>query len=166
MSDRYASERYDPALAHCSQLALSFDGSFLSMTGGNTAYKYPAVSGKRLGDGKFDYSVAAQKSPNSGLIPEGTYWINPAELWELAWWKKPFVSETGWGKYRITIHPFTTTVTHSRGGFFIHGGQNPGSAGCIDLTSHIEKFINDLRKEGALRKCQIHLTVNYPKGNP
>jgi hypothetical protein len=61
----------------------------------------------------------------------------------------------------VTIHPFTTTVTHGRGGFFIHGGKNPGSIGCIDLTSNITKFVKDLDKEGARRKCQIHLTVKY-----
>ena len=37
-----------------------------------------------------------------------------------------------WGNYRITIHPFTTTETYGRGGFFIHGGDQLGSAGCID----------------------------------
>ena len=71
--------------------------------------------------------------------------------------------EDSWGKYRITIHPFTTTNTFHRGGFFIHGGKTPGSLGCIDLTSNIEAFVSSLRKEGAIRKCQIHLTVEYPK---
>jgi hypothetical protein len=42
----------------------------------------------------------------------------------------------------------------------------PGSAGCIDLTSYMPKFINDLKKEGALRKCQIHLNVAYPETKP
>lgn len=36
-----------------------------------------------------------------------------------------------------------------------------GSAGCIDLTSHINAFVEALRKEGAIKKCQIHLTVKY-----
>ena len=99
---------------------------------------------------------------NSGLIPEGIYWINPDELWTISWYKKPFM-EDSWGKYRVTIHPFTTTHTFHRGGFFIHGGKTPGSLGCIDLTSNIEASVSSLRKEGAIRKCQIHLTVKYPK---
>ena len=166
MTDKYAKERYDPALAHCTSLELAFDGRHLTMRGGRKTCTYPAVSGRALPDGKFDYSQATQKRGFSGPIPEGKYWIRPDELWELVWWKKPFVNENAWGKYRIAIHPFTTTVTFKRGGFFIHGGTIPGSAGCIDLTSHMIKFVNDLKKEGALRKCQIHLRVDYPETKP
>ena len=45
-----------------------------------------------------------------------------------------------WGSHRITIHPFDSTHTFGRGGFFIHGGTMPGSAGCIDLTSGMPRF--------------------------
>jgi hypothetical protein len=92
------------------------------------------------------------------------YWMNPDELWTNSWYKRG--SEASWGKYRITIHPFSTTETHKRGGFFIHGGKVLGSVGCIDLTSHIEEFVSNLRGEGAMRKCQIHLTVIYAVGKP
>jgi hypothetical protein len=143
MPDKYADERYDPSLAHCSQLSLEFDGKELKLLGGKTAYSYPAVSGRPNKDGKFDYSPDNQKKINAGPIPEGKYWINPDEIWENAWYKIG-ASEEAWGKYRVTIHPFTTTITHKRGGFFIHGGSRPGSAGCIDLTSHISRFVSDL----------------------
>lgn len=162
MTDRYASERYDSSLAMCSKLFLKFDGEKLEMTGGSRIYSYPAASGKPNKDGKFMYTKESQKAPFNGPIPEGTYWINPDELWTNSWYKRG--SETSWGKYRITIHPLSTTETHKRGGFFIHGGKFLGSAGCIDLTSHIEKFVSDLAQEGAMRKCQIHLAVAYLKG--
>lgn len=161
-SKQYGAERYNPSLAHCSTLALFFDGSQLRVTGGKADYTYPAVSGKKATDGTFSYTTERQRTPSGGPIPEGTYWINPAEIWELEWYDF-WTDEDGWGKYRVTIHPFTTTVTHGRGGFFIHGGKNPGSAGCIDLTTKISEFVNDLDKEGARRKCQIHLTVRYPE---
>ena len=164
-SKKYEAERYDPSLAHCSTLALGFDGSQLKLTGGKVDYTNPAVSGKKGTDGAFSYTTERQRTPSGGPIPEGSYWINPAEIWELAWYDF-WTDEDGWGKYRVTIHPFTTTVTHGRGGFFIHGGKNPGSAGCIDLTTKISKFVNDLAKEGARRKCQIHLTVKYPETKP
>ena len=69
-----------------------------------------------------------------------------------------------WGRYRISIHPFTTTETFGRGGFFIHGGATPGSAGCIDLTNHMDRFVADLRREvgTSTQTCQIHLEVLYP----
>jgi hypothetical protein len=157
---KYESERYDPSFAHCSLLSLHFDGKRLLLFGGKTEYSYPAVSGKPSKDGKFNYTPEHQKTPNGGPIPEGTYWINPNEIWELEWYDF-WTNENAWGKYRVTIHPFRTTVAHGRGGFFIHGGKNPGSIGCIDLTSNITQFVRDLEKEGARRKCQIHLTVKY-----
>ena len=159
-SKTYESERYDPSLARCSSLSLNFNGKILKIAGGKAEYAYPAVSGKRQADGSFSYTPERQMAPNGGPIPEGAYWINPEEIWQLEWYNF-WTSEDGWGKYRVAVHPFTTTVTHGRGGFFIHGGKNPGSAGCIDLTSNISKFVKDLEKEGARRKCQIHLTVKY-----
>ena len=163
-SKKYEAERYDSSLAKCSKLSLHFDGSTLQLIGGKENYSYPAVSGKKSADGKFLYTPERQRQPSSGPIPEGVYWVNPEEIWELEWYNF-WTNEDGWGKYRLTIHPFTTTKTHGRGGFFIHGGKNPGSAGCIDLTSKIPNFVTDLGKEGAKRKCQIHLTVKYSEAS-
>jgi hypothetical protein len=130
------------------------------MNDGSKQYSYPAVSGSPDSRGGFDYSATRQRTRNAGPIPEGVYWIRPDELWENAWYKRASVG--AWGDYRITIHPFTTTTTFGRGGFFIHGGATRGSIGCIDLTSNMNSFAQDLIKESGLRKCQIHLTVEYP----
>jgi type VI secretion system (T6SS) effector TldE1-like protein len=159
LSNPYAAERYDPTLAQCSSLTLHFNGKTLTLKGGKTVHAYNAVSG-RAKKGGFDYSVAAQKQKNSGPIPAGTYWIRPDEFWENAWYKAG--PTAGWGNYRITIHPFKTTTTYERGGFFIHGGAVPGSAGCIDLASDMDKFYKDLKEEvGSQETCQIHLFVKY-----
>ena len=159
-SDRYAAERYNPNLAHCRDLSLSFNGERLRMWGGETDYWYPAVSGVPDGTGQFDYSIERQKQRNRGPIPQGVYWIRPDELWENAWYKRASVA--AWGNYRITIHPFVTTETYGRGGFFIHGGSVPGSIGCIDLTSKMNEFAQNLTRESGLRRCQLHLHVSYP----
>src|SRR5688572_23283924 len=82
MPNNYSSERYDPTLARCTNLALQFDGKRLTMTGGRDKYEYPAVSGKMNGNGQFNYSREAQRIASSGAIPEGKYWIRPDELWE------------------------------------------------------------------------------------
>lgn len=161
MADKYSGERYDPSLAMCSSLALRFDGTQLTMTGGKKAYAYPAASGKPAKDGSFNYSKAAQMGGPGGPIPEGVYWINPDELWTNRWYKSG--SYDGWGNYRITIHPFTTTDTFKRGGFFIHGGKVLGSAGCVDLTKNMDTFAGDLQRELAAKACQIHLTVEYAR---
>lgn len=159
LNDRYSSERYDPNLSHCSSLSLHFDGSRLEMSGGSKGYSYPAVSGTSDGLDNFDYSLARQQLRNTGPIPEGVYWIRPDELWENAWYRR--ASTAAWGNYRITIHPFITTETFGRGGFFIHGGSIRGSSGCIDLTSKMDLFANDLVREAGSRECQIHLVVDY-----
>jgi hypothetical protein len=159
-TDPYAGERYDPTLAHCTTLSLHFNGTTLEMRGGSATFTYSAVSGRPDAHGHFDYSAARQRLSGAGPIPEGGYWIRPDELWENAWYRR--ASTAGWGNYRITIHPFTTTATFGRGGFFIHGGTTRGSAGCIDLTSDMDRFAADLVREAGTRACQIHVTVDYP----
>ncbi|AXV76564.1 MULTISPECIES: tlde1 domain-containing protein [Ralstonia solanacearum species complex] len=104
---------------------------------------------------------AIRLSRIGGPIPEGEYWIQPSELQENAWYRFRN-TRTGWGDYWITIHPHPSTPTYDRGGFFIHGGKNPGSAGCIDLASHMNRFVEALQKELAGNtKCYIPLTVRY-----
>tara|TARA_B100000287_G_C20171501_1_gene598427 strand:- start:25 stop:234 length:210 start_codon:yes stop_codon:yes gene_type:complete len=38
-----------------------------------------------------------------------------------------------WGLYRVLLHPDPTPNTFGRKDFYIHRGDKPGSAGCIDL---------------------------------
>ena len=119
------------------------------------------MSGRPLGDGGFDYSLARQKLANEGPIPSGGYWIRPDELWTNRWYH--LASRTAWGNYRITIHPFVATESYGRGGFFIHGGSTPESAGCIDLTGDMDRFVSDLTGAvGSNTKCLIYVRVWYP----
>ncbi len=172
MSD-YAAERYHPNsknIGHCtpkdfnktkSNLYIFFDGYILTLSGGKKTHQYAAVSGKPE-QGKFSYTLERQKAKNIGPIPEGTYWINPDEIWENAWYKR--ASRESWGDYRVTIHPYPNTETHGRGGFFIHGGKYFGSIGCIDLTIRINNFIEDLRNElNGNKNCYVPTTVMYRK---
>ncbi len=76
----YSGERYNPSLPHCGVLTLFFDGYYLRLNGGSRALSYPAVSGRPVTPGRFDYSVARQRLAGTGPIPEGTYWIRPDEL--------------------------------------------------------------------------------------
>lgn len=159
----YSAERYNPTFARCGALSLLFDGSRLVMNGGRKVGTYRAVSGKPLEGGKFDYSVERQRTPNVGPIPTGVYWIRPDELDDN--YVNTFIPgfSGSWGRYRISIHPFTSTQTYGRGGFFIHGGSVAGSAGCIDLTREMDRFVADLLAEGLEgRTCQLHLRVRYP----
>ncbi|WKB55892.1 tlde1 domain-containing protein [Eleftheria terrae] len=160
MSD-YTEERARPAVPHCARatMSLRFNGTYLTLSGKKTRV-FPAVSGKPDQNGKFAYSADRQKVAFAGPIPEGEYWINFEELWTNAFWRRG--SYRAWGNYRLTIHPLPSTKTHNRGGFFIHGGAVPGSAGCIDLNAKIDDFVAALREElGDSKSCYIPLSVAY-----
>ncbi len=164
----YDDERHTKTdLNYCAgTVSLFFDGETLQMFAeidGRTSTKsYQAVSGKALENNVFDYSIESQKRSNLGPIPEGKYWVYPFQFWENGFLKRG--SYEDWGNYRITLHPDKQTETYGRGGFFIHGGFNPGSAGCVDLTSNMNQFYEDIMKAiGKNRHCQIHLWVDYDK---
>ncbi|MDH5547367.1 MAG: DUF2778 domain-containing protein [Gammaproteobacteria bacterium] len=166
VNEKYAGERYKPKVPACaeSKIELNFNGSRLLMTvkgDKNRYFTYQAVSGRPNQSGKFVYSDERQKKAFEGPIQQADYWINPDEIWENSWYKF-WVSDEAWGEFRITIHPYPSTKTHGRGGFFIHGGTVRGSADCIDLTTHISQFIKDLKRElnGRLNSY-VPLRVRY-----
>ena len=193
LSRKYESERYEAALDDA-PFQLVFTGDHLTKRGSGAETTWAAVSGKTgpayggayggAGFGgyeqlEFDYSVDAQRAHDKGPIPEGIYWLDPTELHDMRFWHHapnpayPFES-SGWGKHRITIHPHISTQTYGRGGFFIHGGDSPGSIGCIDLWDHMEDFVPVLEDEAdraeaavddgsAKRGTKIELTVDYSK---
>ena len=193
LSRKYESERYEAALDDA-PFQLVFTGDHLTKRGSGAETTWAAVSGKTApayggaygGAGfggyeqlEFDYSVDAQRAHDKGPIPEGIYWLDPTELHDMRFWHHapnpayPFES-SGWGKHRITIHPHISTQTYGRGGFFIHGGDSPGSIGCIDLWDHMEDFVPVLEDEAdraeaavddgsAKRGTKIELTVDYSK---
>ncbi|HET7538539.1 MAG TPA: tlde1 domain-containing protein [Polyangiaceae bacterium] len=161
----YSAERGDPKSDVCSKPAgvysLLFDAYYLKlMVSGSVTQAWHARSGRKNTAGLFDYSVANQKAPNIGPIPEGNYWIQPDQLASRASWEIWRVTWPvgSWGNHRITIHPRPGTMTYGRGGMFIHGGADWGSAGCIDLTYGIDSFAAKIRPMSA---CYIPLTVAY-----
>jgi len=166
MPNDYTEERYDPKVPVCmkSRIELMFDGSFLRATGTKAALVFHAVSGKPNEKGEFDYSTERQKIAYKGPIPAGEYWVQPSQMWQNNWFKSIVrTPRSAWGNFRLTIHPYPNTQTYGRGGFFIHGGAAPGSAGCIDLTVNIDSFVEKLTKElEGLPECYIPLTVRYP----
>jgi Protein of unknown function (DUF2778) len=194
LSRAYESERYEAPLDDA-PFELVFTGRNLLMEGTGWMQSWSAVSGEAIGvvgdpqyggqtfggsigHLEFDYSVAAQQEKNKGPIPEGKYWIDPTELHDTTKWHglpNPAYllwESRGWGKHRVTIHPHISTKTYGRGGFFIHGGTDPGSIGCIDLWDHMESFVPVLEEEArrakaaiatgsATQATKIELTVDY-----
>lgn len=151
--------RGNSGLAECN-INLRFNGRNLTVSGAQEA-SFPAVSGKQDNQGKFDYSQERQRLEDQGPIPEGIYWLNPNELKDLWYYWFHSRLNAAWGGYRITIHPFDSTHTFGRGGFFIHGGTIPGSAGCIDLTNYMQYFVQLVLEQYVGQDCKIILTVQY-----
>lgn len=169
-------------------LNLMFDGTSLIMRTGGGQHSWPARSGKSE-QGIFNYGTAQQKKKNYGPIPEGLYYVIPDEYWERDFltdaysaiqgmpWTAPLDLELdydeaaamqgevqrhrqAWGNERLSIHAERSTRTHGRDGFFIHGGTDWGSIGCIDLTSHMPAFGRAFRKAaGGMKK--VPLRVQY-----
>ncbi len=154
---------------------------------------FAAVSGRPDVNGKFDYSRQNQMNPSIGPIPEGSYAMNMNEAPNMTTYESlkgtigGFLGKIGlgkrglfpggrdaWGDGRIDINPDNVFVSPSnnpfelgvnRGGFTIHGGSTPGSAGCIDLCSGFSAFKSLVgQKKGNTN--EIKLKVNYNMVRP
>ena len=101
-----------------------------------------------------------QSVKDKGTIPEGTYVARQSELqfYKDITWDNRLRSAVGfgtwrggtdsWGESRVWLEASTETNTYGRSGFSVHGGVEPGSAGCIDLTNHIDDFTQWFEKNG------------------
>lgn len=171
-------------------LSMEFDGQKLTLQvkdGGKVVrHSVPAVSGRPDGEGAFVYTPERQQIPNEGPIPEGTYPVNLQDLQyikdvpvgnriggALSGVLKPLLGKkTGafpgdkpaWGVGRIPVQASQEQLDGSgrKGGFFIHGGYKPGSAGCIDLVDKDQHFFDLVEKYRGTR-TNIPLTVDYSR---
>ena len=110
----------------------------------------PIMSWDAVSGAKGYQSPKYQSVKDKGTIPEGTYVARQSELQHIT----PYgiiagIANAGtwpgslysWGASRVKLESSQQTNTYGRGGFYIHGGWVPGSAGCIDLTSNIDNFV-------------------------
>ena len=110
-----------------------------------------------------------QKESAKGPLPEGEWTVAQGQYQQMPErnWVEKLANGVGrgawpggegsWGKHRIWLTPKPGTQTYGRSGFSIHGGDVPGSAGCIDLTDQLEGFIHMFREYGQ----DMDLTVKY-----
>ena len=74
-----------------------------------------------------------------------------------------------WGEHRILIHPSNKAKQkgrmYGRTEFFLHGGDVPGSSGCIDLGNYIKDFAQMWSMNSIARRSKgIPLIVDYGGG--
>lgn len=146
---------------------LTFNGHWLCWTwtdGSKPGLCWKAVSG-RSGYQSKEHQKLADKGP----IPEGQWLVSQSKYQKMPdrSWSDMLINELGrgawpggessWGQHRIWLAPKSGTQTHGRSGFSIHGGDSPGSAGCIDLTDQLSAFIQEFRAYGK----DVDLTVKY-----
>ena len=119
-----------------------FDGKSLSIYDGKEKIaSWAGVSG-RPGFQTPEY----QSLKSTGPLPEGAYVVRQDRFQERKDYNI-FRQQTSWpggadswGDSRVWLEPSRQTFTYNRSGFSIHGGKEPGSAGCIDLTSSMKDF--------------------------
>ena len=124
---------------------------------------WDAISGK-LGFQSPDY----QNLKDAGPIPEGVWEIGETQEISLvddvigtasfgqagAWPGGTYA----WGSDRAWLSAVGDTDTLERSGFSIHGGIEPGSAGCIDLMENSAEFMEFHRKYG--EGAELHVTYD------
>ena len=158
------------------RLFLLFNGRYLMSSNGKllldavsgqpvsektTVNRKTMFGGNETVEREFDYSYSRQGIRNKGGIPVGLYHIKAKE--ERSAKTSPWthiVKSSGWGNYAWTLHPDEDTDIRQRDGFFIHGGLDFGSAGCIDLQ---EGDTNFQKYFVSTRLSSIYVYVKYDK---
>ena len=110
---------------------------------------------------EFDYSYSRQGIKNEGGIPWGLYHIEAKE--ERSAKTSPWshgVRTSPWGDYSWTLHPDEDTDVRKRTGFFIHGGAEFNTRGCIDLQRGDTKFQKYFASTGL---ASIYVYVKYDR---
>jgi uncharacterized protein RhaS with RHS repeats len=94
---------------------------------GRKKYSMPATSG--VPNCKCD---ATER--NKGPIPSGDYTLYKKKMSNPGPIHDAMRNLRGdWGDWRVPLDPSPKTQTYGRSGFYLHGGNFPGSAGCIDV---------------------------------
>ncbi len=153
---------------------IRFDGAALSwLREDGVAIEWPAVSGNLDSLGRTQPDE--QWTWNVGPVPEGWYQIDPLDIrafddldiyqkeksrWGRGYWPG---GRKSWGDFRVSITPQRVEGPNGviRTNFFIHGGAEPGSRGCIDLCGHNNRFFSLFK----LAKHPLKLQIRYPS-NP
>jgi hypothetical protein len=80
------------------------------------------------------------------------YFIDPIDIRQ---YREPIDKgrwdRAAWGDYRVRLKPALGTDTLGRSGLFLHGGERPGTAGCISIGNQDSVLIPKLRGLGRIR---------------
>ena len=137
---------------------LVFDGESLSwLQESGNSMKWEAVSGE-LDNGMTNPALQSEK--DRGPVPEGDYFVDfgsTVKRQDLDLFRAHIkYPQESWGNYFVAIQP--RQLPSGRGGFYIHGGNVPGSKGCIDLHRSNDQFFRAMLSSN---KSVMPLFVRY-----
>lgn len=169
---------YDPEL--------EFDGHDLYVRRNGVEFdSWPAMSGQPGYQNRASTSVS-----DHGPTPEGVYYVDPKNLQErkgtiadilnavsqignielsntkeglrnilknYRWKDKP----ESWGNYRVPLEADDGTDTHGRHSMYIHGGDELGSAGCIDVGPNMDRLAPYIKSS----RSPVKVRVRYKDEN-
>lgn len=125
-----------------------FDGRGMTLISDDGRHKRPIITIPAV-SGRPGTTPADAGKPSTGPLPPGEYSVDPGGIgyWgPIPWPGTDFTGGHGsWGDARAPLTPKPGTNTHGRGGFMLHGGDDVGSAGCIDVGGN-DLLIMDLIK--------------------
>ena len=177
LAEQIIAARHENSQLREQKLFLLFNGRYLVSSDGELLLD--AVSGQAVSENvtvnkvtfwgvvhrtierEFDYSYSRQGIENKGGIPWGLYHIEAKE--ERSAKTSPWshgVRTSPWGDYSWTLHPDKDTDVRKRTGFFIHGGEEFNTRGCIDLQRGDAKFQKYFVSTGL---SSIYVYVKYDK---
>jgi len=144
-----------PVNTNKNQIAV-FDGKKLTLYENDKKIKsWDGMSGKK------DYQSAQyQHVTDKGPLPEGFYVARQSNLYYFDDMSRiermaAYAGRTkfpwgrgSWGNSKVALEPSSQNNMLGRGNFNIHGGDEPGSRGCIDLTSQMDDFSNWFKNSG------------------
>ncbi|WP_365739049.1 L,D-transpeptidase family protein [Reyranella sp.] len=136
--------------------------------GDDVVRQWPAVSGT----GNFGSPKDQEKKGRP--IPEGTYDIKQERYQEMDWLRRQLGGglrwpggTRSWGTERVWADPTKEAIanglTFGRKDMAIHGGDVPGSVGCIDLTTNMNDFAKTFRGRGADLKLYVDYNPPVPE---
>ena len=150
LAEQIVNARHENPKLREQKLFLLFNGRYLMSSDGKLLLD--AVSGQPVSENiivtqadergksskiierEFDYSYSRQGVKEKGGIPQGLYHIEEKE--ERSAKTSPLshrARASSWGSYSWTMHPDKDTDIRKRTGFFVHGGAEFNTRGCIDL---------------------------------
>lgn len=145
-------------------VTIEFDGKeFKAIENGTVVKSWPAVSGRPGYQG-----AEHQGEKDKGPLPEGE-WVLRQKNYQHMDSTRSLLGLFGrgnwpgsvpaWGRERVWLEPGRGTDTKGRDGFSVHGGWEPGSAGCVDLTGRMSEFTDYFRSLGK----DVQVKVKYKR---